>query len=166
MALTDLFLRTLKSADKVQKFSDGGGLYLHVTVAGGKFWRMAYRFEQKQKTLSLGAYPAVSLKEARRRRDEAKEELARRRYDAKILAKGDALILETAFIDQSQQTAVTNEMINVLKEIMPQIKELNEKLRVLNTTLTIPEEICVNIPEDICVCDFLNKMTASKSKTS
>ncbi len=166
MALNDTFLRGLKTPIKAEKHTDGEGMYLYLSPSGGKLWRLDYRFEGKRNTLSLGAYPAVSLKEARRRRDEAKEKLAKRRYDAKILAKGDALILERAFIDQSQQTAVTNEMINVLKEIMPQIKELNEKLRVLNTTLTIPEEICVNIPEDICVCDFLNKMTASKSKTS
>jgi len=71
--LTDVFLRKLKPTGKVQKHSDGGGLFLHIAPAGGKLWRMAYRYDGKQKTLSFGAYPAVSLKDARQKRDEAKE---------------------------------------------------------------------------------------------
>lgn len=75
--LTDARLRALKPSDTVQKVSDGGGLYIHVSPAGGKLWRMAYRFEGKQKTLSLGAYPAIGLKEAREARDNAKALLVR-----------------------------------------------------------------------------------------
>ena len=77
MKLTDVFLRGLKAGDSVQKHADGGGLYLHVSPTGGKLWRMAYRFDGRQKTLSLGAYPAVSLKDARQKREEAKELLAK-----------------------------------------------------------------------------------------
>lgn len=77
MKLTDTFLRALKSSDKVQKHSDGGGLYLHVSKTGGKLWRMGYRIGKTQKTLSFGAYPAVSLKDARQKREEAKEKLAK-----------------------------------------------------------------------------------------
>ncbi len=58
------------------KISDGGGLHLLVQPSGGKLWRLAYRFGQKQKTLALGTYPTVSLAAARRHRDEAKEQLA------------------------------------------------------------------------------------------
>lgn len=58
------------------KLTDGGGLYLQVTSAG-KYWRMNYRFGGKQRTLSLGVYPQVSLKEARDKRDEAKKLLER-----------------------------------------------------------------------------------------
>ena len=76
MKLTDTFLRGLKATDKVQKHSDGGGLYLHVSPTGGKLWRMGYRFEGKQKTLSIGAYPDVSLADARARRQAAKVQLA------------------------------------------------------------------------------------------
>jgi integrase len=76
MKLTDTFLRGLKTSGKVQKHSDGGGLYLYVSPTGGKLWRMGYRFEGKQKTLSFGAYPTVSLKDARNKREEAKEQLA------------------------------------------------------------------------------------------
>ena len=76
MKLTDTLLRGLKVSGKVQKLADGGGLYLYVSPTGGKLWRMDYRFNGKRKTLSFGAYPAVSLKDARTRRDEAKEDLA------------------------------------------------------------------------------------------
>ena len=67
----------MKATGKAQKISDGGGLYLHLSPAGGKLWRMAYRFEGKQKTVCFGAYPALSLKEAREKRDESKALLAR-----------------------------------------------------------------------------------------
>ena len=72
MKLTDTFLRGLKADGKVRKYSDGGGLYIHVSPTGGRLWRMGYRFGGKQKTLSFGAYPIVTLKNARVRREEAK----------------------------------------------------------------------------------------------
>ena len=77
MSLSDTQLRNMKATGKVKKVSDGGGLYLHLSPAGGKLWRMAYRFEGKQKTVCFGAYPALSLKEAREKRDESKALLAR-----------------------------------------------------------------------------------------
>ena len=77
MKLSDAAVRNARANGKVQKLSDGGGLYLHVTATGSKLWRLAYRFEGQQKLLSFGAYPAVSLKDARHRRDEANELLAR-----------------------------------------------------------------------------------------
>ena len=60
MALTDTFTRNTKhsGAPAGDKHSDGGGMYLHITKAG-KYWRMNYRFAEKQKTLALGVYPAV-----------------------------------------------------------------------------------------------------------
>ena len=75
MKLTDTALRALKPTDKVQKLSDGGGLYLHVTPTGSKLWRMAYRYGGKQKILSFGPYPTLSLHDARKMREEAKEQL-------------------------------------------------------------------------------------------
>lgn len=73
MPLNDTKLRAMKSGKKVIKLSDGGGLYIHVTPAGSKLWRLAYRFDGKQKTLSFGAYPTTSLANARKRREEARE---------------------------------------------------------------------------------------------
>ncbi|WHZ12093.1 MAG: Integrase [Burkholderiaceae bacterium] len=77
MALTDTFVRQVKHSGRPSgdKHADGGGLYLHVTGAG-KYWRMAYRFAGKQKTLAFGVYPAVSLAKARKARDKARELLA------------------------------------------------------------------------------------------
>lgn len=76
MALTDTFVKSVKSTSKTgEKHSDGGGLYLLVKESG-KYWRMNYRFGGKQKTLALGVYPTTSLKAARDKRDKAKEQLA------------------------------------------------------------------------------------------
>ena len=69
---TDTKLRALKPSGKIQKLSDCDGLYIHVSPAGGKLWRLFYRFDGNQKTLALGKYPEVSLAEARKRRDEAR----------------------------------------------------------------------------------------------
>lgn len=77
MPLKDVAVRNAKPSDKPRKLSDGGGLHILIQPAGSKLWRLAYRFAGKQKTLALGAYPAVSLEEARRGRDEAKKLLAR-----------------------------------------------------------------------------------------
>lgn len=77
MALTDTFVKNIKPNGKPtgEKHTDGLGLYLHVKDAG-KYWRMSYRFDGKQKTLALGVYPAVSLADARARRDKARKLLA------------------------------------------------------------------------------------------
>ena len=58
------------------KLGDAGGLFLLVTPAGGKWWRLKYRFGGKAKLLSLGVYPEVGLKQARAKRDEARKQLA------------------------------------------------------------------------------------------
>jgi hypothetical protein len=77
MALTDTGIRQVKhsGAPAGDKLSDGGGMYLLVT-ATAKCWRMNYRFDGKQKTLALGIYPAVSLAQARERREDARKLLA------------------------------------------------------------------------------------------
>ena len=74
--LTDTQIRNLKPAEKAKKYADGGGLYLYVARTGSKLWRMAYRFNDKEKLLSFGEYPIVSLKDARTKRNEAKKLLA------------------------------------------------------------------------------------------
>jgi hypothetical protein len=77
MPLSDTFIRQAKysGAKAGDKHSDGGGLYLLVNAAG-KYWRMNYRYLGKQKTLSLGVYPSVTLAAARKGRDQARELLA------------------------------------------------------------------------------------------
>ena len=70
--LTDTKARTFKPTEKPQKLFDGGGLFLLVTPTGGKFWHLKYRIDGKEKKLTLGAYPDVSLLEARMKRDHAR----------------------------------------------------------------------------------------------
>jgi integrase len=86
--LKDVAVRNAKPSTKPRKLSDGGGLHVLIQPTGGKLWRLAYRFSGKQKTLALGVYPVVSLEEARRRRDEAKELLARS-VDPSVQRKAD-----------------------------------------------------------------------------
>jgi integrase len=76
MKLTDTKIRQSKPKDKPFKLADGGGLYLQVQPKGGKYWRLAYRYAEKQKTLALGVYPHLSLANSRIKRDEAKGYLA------------------------------------------------------------------------------------------
>lgn len=76
MALTDTAVRTAKPTGKTQRLYDSKGLYLEVSPSGGKWWRMKYRFNGKEKRLSFGVYPDVGLKDARERRDAARKILA------------------------------------------------------------------------------------------
>lgn len=76
MALTDLQVKNAKPTIKSFKLSDGGGLFMLVHTNGGRYWRLAYRFDGKQKTLALGVYPDVSLADARERREQARKLLA------------------------------------------------------------------------------------------
>jgi hypothetical protein len=74
--LTDSRCKNIKGNGKIQKLTDGEGLHLLITATGQKLWRMAYRFTGKQKTLSFGAYPTISLADARQKRLDAKALLA------------------------------------------------------------------------------------------
>ncbi len=76
MSLTNIAIRRAQPGNKSRKMFDGGGLYLEIAPKGGKWWRLKYRFRGKEKRLALGVYPSVSLKQARRRREEARQLLA------------------------------------------------------------------------------------------
>ena len=76
MPLTDTAIRKAKPTDKPQRLPDGGGLYLELSPAGGKWWRLKYRFDGKEKRISLGTYPDTSLASARDKRDAARKLLA------------------------------------------------------------------------------------------
>ena len=71
--LTELGVRKAKPSSKPKKFSDGGGLFLLLHLSGSKYWRMKYRFIGKEKLLAFGVWPEVSLTEARKKRNEAKQ---------------------------------------------------------------------------------------------
>jgi len=74
--LTDVKVRNAKPGEKDTKLFDGGGLFLLVTSGGGKLWHFKYRIEGKEKKLSFGTYPEVSLAEAREKREAARKQVA------------------------------------------------------------------------------------------
>ncbi|MDX2210411.1 MAG: tyrosine-type recombinase/integrase [Sphingopyxis sp.] len=76
MPLTDTTIRNAKPAARDYKLADSGGLFLLVTTAGGKLWRLKFRIDGKERKLALGRYPDISLSEARKRRDAAREQVA------------------------------------------------------------------------------------------
>lgn len=76
MALTDIVIRNAKAGAKDYKLADAGGLYLLITPAGGKLWRLKFRIDGKERKLAIGRYPDISLSEARKRRDAAREQVA------------------------------------------------------------------------------------------
>lgn len=76
MPLTDTAIRKAKPGDKPRKLADAKGLFLLVTPNGGKWWRFKFRFGGKEKLLSLGTYPDVTLKAARDKRDDARRLLS------------------------------------------------------------------------------------------
>ena len=65
MPLNAMIVQSAKPKDKSYKLSDGRGLYLEISPSGGKWWRYKYRFEGKEKRISLGTYPDISLAKAR-----------------------------------------------------------------------------------------------------
>ncbi|MGE4305277.1 MAG: tyrosine-type recombinase/integrase [Novosphingobium sp.] len=112
MALTDTAIRNAKPREKPYKLGDSGGLFLLVQPSGGKLWRLKYRIHGKEKKVALGVYPDVGLAEARKRRDEAKVELAagkdpsREKQRRAVQAKADsgntfALVAEDYFDKRS-----------------------------------------------------------------
>ena len=95
MSLSDTKVRNAKPTGKDIKLTDGEGMYLKITVAGSKCWRLKYRFGGKEKTLALGMYPDVSLSEAREKRHDARKLLAKG-IDPGVLKKLKLLVAETS----------------------------------------------------------------------
>lgn len=103
VGLSDIQVKTTKPKEKDYKLSDGYGLYLLVTPSGGKLWRFQYRFNDKQKLLALGSYPAITLADARKRREDAR----------KLLANG----VDPSEIKKAQKTATVAENENSFEVI-------------------------------------------------
>ncbi len=76
MPLSDIKVKSFKPRARAYKIADGGGLYLLVAPNGGRYWRMKYRFQRKEKLLSFGVYPDTGLADARAKAFEAKKLLA------------------------------------------------------------------------------------------
>ncbi|MBB5985917.1 tyrosine-type recombinase/integrase [Sphingobium lignivorans] len=96
--LNDAQLRNLKPRESAYRVSDGGGLMIQVEKNGSKLWRIAYRFEKKQKMISGGKYPTVTLAAARAWRDRIKDILARGEDPSLVLkAERDASPVDHSF---------------------------------------------------------------------
>lgn len=93
MSLTDFAIKNAKARAKSYKLGDSGGLYLQVEPSGSKLWRLKYRLEGREKKLAIGTYPEIQLAMARKRRDEARAQLALGQDPAreKMLAKYRAI---------------------------------------------------------------------------
>ncbi|HOO82608.1 MAG TPA: Arm DNA-binding domain-containing protein [Alphaproteobacteria bacterium] len=96
MKLTNTACKNAKPTNKAVKMFDGQGLYLEVTTAGNKLWRLKYRYNGKEKRIAFGAYPEVSLAEAREKRDKARKLLAEGHDPSLERKKRKAEILENA----------------------------------------------------------------------
>ena len=114
MSLTDTAIRALKPRDKAYKAADEKGLYLLVTPAGGRLWKLKFRASGGiEKKLSLGGYPDVSLKDARERRDAARKQIAcgidpadqkrRDQHAAKIGAANTFSVVAEAYIARNER---------------------------------------------------------------
>ena len=77
MALTDMAVRQARASDKPRNLLDGDGLSLFVPVKGRKAWHLRYTFAGRERRISLGTYPEVSLREARELREAARAQLAK-----------------------------------------------------------------------------------------
>ncbi len=106
MALTDTEIKKSKAKEKAYRLSDSGGLYCWVTPAGGKLWRWAYRYDDKEKLMSLGKYPDVSLALARERHSEAR----------KLLATGIDPMSQRKAEKTARQSATKNTFQNIAAE--------------------------------------------------
>lgn len=73
--LSAVQIKNIQPEKKLVKYSDGDGLFLHVTTKGQMYWRYHYRYNSKQKTLALGVYPQITLKQARLDHQEARAKL-------------------------------------------------------------------------------------------
>jgi len=113
MPLTDTWLRAAKGKKKPYKKSDAGGLYILVKPDGKRYWRLAYRFAGKQKTLALGTYPLIGLGDAREARDAAKKDILQGR-DPGDIRKAEKLALATA--EETSFESVAREWHGLKKE--------------------------------------------------
>ena len=95
MTLSATAVRNAKPRNKAFKLSDGGGLFLFVAPNGGRYWRMGYRYDGKQKVLSFGVFPDVSLADARELRDRARKLLAKG-IDPSVQARLDKIAASIA----------------------------------------------------------------------
>lgn len=125
MALSDVKCRNTRPASKLQKLSDGGGLQLWVQPSGTRLWRLTYRFDGKQKLLSLGSYPVISLADARQARDEAKRLLKagadpaqQRKFQKASSSKDTFRSIADEYVEKQKKEGRADRTINKVKWLL------------------------------------------------
>lgn len=108
MPLSDTAINNAKPGAKPIKLSDEKGLFLLVTPAGGKWWRFDYRFHGARKTLSLGVYPSVGLRQARDIRDQYRQAVAEG-IDPSVIRKEEKAAQRA---DKARQIVATRFMLD------------------------------------------------------
>ena len=108
MLINDTRIRNTKPAAKPQNLFDGDGLFLLLQPNGSRWWRLKYRFDGREKTLSLGVYPEVSLKQARERREALRRTIADG-VDPSAIRKAEKRARTNTFeaVARDEQPAVT-----------------------------------------------------------
>ena len=131
MKLTDTAVRKAKPLDRPYRVADGGGMYLEIKPNGSKYWRMAYRFAGKQKTLALGVYPDITLADARERRNEAR----------KLLANGADPAAAKQAQKKQAKTAAANSFELIARELHKLKSPMWSKSHVVDWIKTLEREI-------------------------
>ena len=121
MALTDTALKAIKTREKTYTLSDEKGLYVEVFPSGGIVWRFRYRLNGKYEKLTLGRYPALSLKNARKKRDEAATSAA--------LGTSPAVQKQLAKVAASDETTVSEFAERFFREIQEKDRKDNTSPR-------------------------------------
>lgn len=153
--LSEVAVRRAKSKEKPYKLADGGGLHLLVKTNGTKCWRLKYRFSGKEKLLSFGVYPGVSMKLARKDALEAKL-LLREGVDPSVRRK------------QEKQTKITNTFRNIANEWHEKQKGTWTKDHAENVLRTLKRDVYPVIGEqpikDIRTLDCLAAIRAVEAR--
>lgn len=124
--LSETQIENARPGEKVLKLFDGGGLFLQVDPKGGKLWRYKYRFEGKEKLLCIGAYPNVSLSDARLQHSEARL----------LLKQGtDPSAFKRALVAQNKAELAENEGKPSVRAVMDGTFEIWKDRAVLRLTL-------------------------------
>ena len=111
--LTELSIKQAKPQKKQYKLTDGEGMYLRVYPNGSKYWQLQYWFEGKQKILSFGVWPNISLKEARNKRFEEKKKI---KEEINPIVEKKEILKSLDFIQEEKKLRETTTFRKVAQE--------------------------------------------------
>jgi integrase len=157
MALTELAIKNLKPKDKIYRVTDSGGLCLEISPAGGKLWRWRYYYQSKPQVLALGKYPATTLAEARRKRDEGRALLEAGKHPSreKKAAKQRQIISgENTFERVARHWITTNHQGIIAKSVKQNLSRLQQHAFPMIGDLPISE---ITIPDVVRVVERIGE---------